>query len=372
MNYIHTVMLTSVQITTSYSSGYPARVTAYLLLRHQPNQPSGATKAPHPHGVERPAAAKSLNHYSLLLAGFNILTSFWCRNPGKVHDLPLLRRKRTMALNRITKALEIGTLAHTDASQHDLFFSYCDQAEKIKDELELAHTRMSILELLASSEEDDNESLADDDLRIRFDDMYFKPCFPLSAMLCMLLCNKVKTKPKVGSKKRKRKSEEISQPEEQKREDNQDPLEGTSKQYVTESLMSHETSGTSSSSTTNEDDVAMEEVEEQEVTDYRFIMLNHMPMKDATLKEICREWGILEVSYQWDIVDVEERKLIRVRYSYNTGSDVHKYLRSKAEIPHISDMYTIEDGETKGKWIGNNKRAVGESKVTKFLIERSI
>ncbi|KAL4703066.1 hypothetical protein ACJJTC_015201 [Scirpophaga incertulas] len=53
-------------ITTSYSSGYPARVTAWLLIRHQPNQPSGATKAPHPHGVERPAAtSKSLNHYSL-------------------------------------------------------------------------------------------------------------------------------------------------------------------------------------------------------------------------------------------------------------------------------------------------------------------
>ncbi|KAL4710255.1 hypothetical protein ACJJTC_003535 [Scirpophaga incertulas] len=47
---------------------------AWLLTRHQQNQPSGATKAPHPHGVERPAAtSKSLNHYSLLLAGFNIL-----------------------------------------------------------------------------------------------------------------------------------------------------------------------------------------------------------------------------------------------------------------------------------------------------------
>ncbi|KAL4716980.1 hypothetical protein ACJJTC_001841 [Scirpophaga incertulas] len=58
----------------SYSSGYPRGVTAWLLIRHQPNQPSGATKAPHPHRVERPATtSKSLNHYSLLLAGFNIL-----------------------------------------------------------------------------------------------------------------------------------------------------------------------------------------------------------------------------------------------------------------------------------------------------------
>ncbi|KAL4721242.1 hypothetical protein ACJJTC_013587 [Scirpophaga incertulas] len=86
------------KITTSYSSGYPARVTAWLLIRHQPNQPSGATKAPHPHGVERPAAtSKSLNHYSLCWRDStscsrvrlrahdrrgHFLTSFWCRNPG--------------------------------------------------------------------------------------------------------------------------------------------------------------------------------------------------------------------------------------------------------------------------------------------------
>ncbi|KAL4702851.1 hypothetical protein ACJJTC_001997, partial [Scirpophaga incertulas] len=155
-------------------------------LDAQPNQPSGATKAPHPHGVERPAAtSKSLNHYSLCWRDSTSCSRVRLRAHDRRGSFPHIffgaetreqvlydSIKRTMALNHITKALEIGTLAHTDASQHDLFFSYCDQAEKIKDEFELAH--MSILELLASSEEDDNESLTDDDLRIRFDDMYFK------------------------------------------------------------------------------------------------------------------------------------------------------------------------------------------------------
>lgn len=35
-------------------------------------------------------------------------------------------------------------------------------------------------------------------------------------------------------------------------------------------------------------------------------------------------------------------------------------------------MFIIQAGETKGKWIGNNKKAVGEDKITKFLVERKI
>ncbi|XP_063899226.1 uncharacterized protein LOC135119186 [Helicoverpa armigera] len=116
----------------------------------------------------------------------------------------------------------------------------------------------------------------------------------------------------------------------------------------------------------------LEDNDEEEITDFRFKMLNHMPMKNQTLKEICTEWGIPEVSYQWDIIDLEEKRLVRVRYSYNLGSDVHKYLRAKAEIPNRSDMYIIEAGKTKGKWMDHNKKAIGETKVTKFLIEREI
>lgn len=134
--------------------------------------------------------------------------------------------------------------------------------------------------------------------------------------------------------------------------------------------IAHESTSTESSATT--DDMNIEESIEEGSTNYRFKMLNHMPMKDSTLKEICTEWGIPEVSYQWDIIDLEEKKLVRVRYSYHTGSDVHKYLRVKAEIPNNSDMFIISAGETVGKWIHYNKSAIGETKITKFLLERSI
>ncbi|XP_039749887.1 uncharacterized protein LOC120626429 [Pararge aegeria] len=87
-----------------------------------------------------------------------------------VNDLPSLRRKRTIALNRMTKALEIGLLAKSDDSQIDLFLSYCDQVKKIANDFEQAH--FSILELLGTYNDDSEGD--DDEVRIRVDDIYFK------------------------------------------------------------------------------------------------------------------------------------------------------------------------------------------------------
>nr|XP_049696007.1 uncharacterized protein LOC126054413 [Helicoverpa armigera]XP_049696008.1 uncharacterized protein LOC126054413 [Helicoverpa armigera] len=194
----------------------------------------------------------------------------------------------------------------------------------------------------------------------------------LHVMLCMLLCNKEKINKRALAKKRKNESLQLEKIKVQKTQEGQDPLEGTSKQYTSGSVIGSVTSGSSGSNTTTEDDMNLEDNDEEEITDFRFKMLNHMPMKNQTLKDICTEWGIPEVSYQWDIIDLEEKRLVRVRYSYNLGSDVHKYLRAKAEIPNRSDMYIIEAGKTKGKWMDHNKKAIGETKVTKFLIEREI
>ncbi|CAH0715993.1 unnamed protein product, partial [Brenthis ino] len=85
-----------------------------------------------------------------------------------VHDLPSLKRKRTIALNRMLKALEIGKKAKGDEVHCDLFFSYCDQAKKFVSEFEEAH--FFILELLDSCD----GSVDDDDIRARFDDAYFQ------------------------------------------------------------------------------------------------------------------------------------------------------------------------------------------------------
>lgn len=127
--------------------------------------------------------------------------------------------------------------------------------------------------------------------------------------------------------------------------------------------MSHET---------NEDDIIDEVDIDTELQDYRFKMINHMPIKDATQSEICRQLGIPEVSHQWDIVDLEEKKLIRVRYFYNIGSDVHKYLTAKSEVPNNSHMYIIGAGKVSGKWFNKNRGAIGESKDTKYLLERQM
>lgn len=81
-------------------------------------------------------------------------------------DLPSLRRKRTIAYKRMTKALEIGILAAKDSSQRDLFLSYHQEAKQISASFEDAH--LTILEILNDPENEDSE------IQEHFDDMYFQ------------------------------------------------------------------------------------------------------------------------------------------------------------------------------------------------------
>lgn len=76
-------------------------------------------------------------------------------------------------------------------------------------------------------------------------------------------------------------------------------------------------SGATYSSTTTDDDLEFEatqdETRETNVVDYLFKILNFMPMRHMTLKEICKEWG-LDVTNNWDHIDLERKKLIKVSY----------------------------------------------------------
>jgi hypothetical protein len=84
-----------------------------------------------------------------------------------VNNLPSLRRKRTIAYNRISKAFEVGRLANTDESQIELFLSYCQEITNIADSFQEAH--FIILDLL---KDDVDES--EDDIQERFDETYFQ------------------------------------------------------------------------------------------------------------------------------------------------------------------------------------------------------
>ncbi|KAH9634311.1 hypothetical protein HF086_011571, partial [Spodoptera exigua] len=83
--------------------------------------------------------------------------------------LPVLRRKRTIALNRLLKALEVGNLARSDDAHTDLFLSYCEQLDKWTSEFEHAH--WSIIGVLESSDQEGDD---DDETQTRFDDIYFQ------------------------------------------------------------------------------------------------------------------------------------------------------------------------------------------------------
>nr|QMP82374.1 polymerase PA [Lepidopteran orthomyxo-related virus OKIAV1731] len=194
----------------------------------------------------------------------------------------------------------------------------------------------------------------------------------LHIMLCMLLCNRERINLKQVSLKRKG-NELLSEKTKilklsTSHSSFSEPSTSTAPHHA------HlESQSTSTSTTETTEDEMMEEMQfDADIQDFRFKMINHMPMKDATQKEICDTWGIPELSHQWDVVDVEEEKLIRVRYSYNIGSDVHKYLTAKSEIPKNSDMFIIAAGEVTGKWIDGNRPAKGEQKIAKFLLERKL
>lgn len=83
-----------------------------------------------------------------------------------VQDLPSLRRKRTIAIKRLTKALEIGTVSLSETVQRDLFLSYYQELKQISSDFEHAH--FTILQLLESDDDEDEE------IQERFDQMYFE------------------------------------------------------------------------------------------------------------------------------------------------------------------------------------------------------
>lgn len=84
-----------------------------------------------------------------------------------VDNLPSLRRKRTIAYNRISKALEIGNLATSDESKLDLFLSYCQEIKCIASTFQEVH--LIILDLVADVEVD-----GENDIQERFDEIYFQ------------------------------------------------------------------------------------------------------------------------------------------------------------------------------------------------------
>lgn len=79
-------------------------------------------------------------------------------------DLPSLRRKRTLALNRMKKALSVGRSALNDASQINLFISHYQGAKQIASTFD--HVHSIILDLL------DKEPDEEDSEQTRFDDLY--------------------------------------------------------------------------------------------------------------------------------------------------------------------------------------------------------
>lgn len=84
-----------------------------------------------------------------------------------IHDLPALRRKRTLAFNRLNKTLEIAKIAEDDESQLDKFFAYHTESLRIAASFEEAHE--SILTVIDSTAEE-----TEDEIRCDFDEVYFE------------------------------------------------------------------------------------------------------------------------------------------------------------------------------------------------------
>lgn len=82
-----------------------------------------------------------------------------------VKDLPALRRKRTIAYNRLSKTLEVGLKALQERSDLTLFLSHFTDIEKHRKSFDECH--LSILSL----EEDDEENV--DELQGQCDQIYY-------------------------------------------------------------------------------------------------------------------------------------------------------------------------------------------------------
>lgn len=84
-----------------------------------------------------------------------------------VNDLPALRRKRTLAFNRLTKTLDIARLAKDDVSHINKFLTYYSEVQKLVLSFEEAHA--DILSIIDSDSEE-----SEDVIRSEFDDHYFE------------------------------------------------------------------------------------------------------------------------------------------------------------------------------------------------------
>lgn len=84
-----------------------------------------------------------------------------------IHDLPVLRRKRTLALNRLRKTLEVAESAKGDKALLNSFLAHYSVIPKLCETFEQAHS--DILNLIDIAAED-----CEDLVRKEFDDTYFK------------------------------------------------------------------------------------------------------------------------------------------------------------------------------------------------------
>lgn len=88
--------------------------------------------------------------------------------PGLTYaDLPVLRRKRTLALNRLRKTLEVAQIVKSDPLRLDEFIVHYSALTKQVDTFEEAH-----LDILGIIEDSDVED--EDEIRTDFDDIYFQ------------------------------------------------------------------------------------------------------------------------------------------------------------------------------------------------------
>lgn len=107
--------------------------------------------------------------------------------------------------------------------------------------------------------------------------------------------------------------------------------------------------------------------------DYRFSMLNYMPLVEITTNHVAQEWEIETPTKIWDIVDKKNKKFIMIRYTENRERTLERYYQARAEVPNNCGLYLIEWENTEGEWIDlENMHAEGEEKVRRFLIKRKM
>lgn len=84
-----------------------------------------------------------------------------------VADLPVLKRKRTLALNRLKKTLEVAKEALVDTSLLNSFLAHFTEVQKLRSKFEEAHE--DILSII-----DDPSEESEDALRVTFDEVFFE------------------------------------------------------------------------------------------------------------------------------------------------------------------------------------------------------